>query len=101
MILDLIVYPALLLALVFPLAIQYTRGGWWRLVTPITVAALILDVALNYTTLALLTWDFPRAREYTFSIRLKRLVKDPGWRGGFALAVAVYLNYYTPGNNHV
>lgn len=85
------------------IGVQYERGGWWRLVAPITLIALALDVLLNFTELALLMWDWPRDRyELTFSNRLKRLVLDGGWRGAFARFVANrMLNPFAPNGKHV
>lgn len=91
----------LALAILYPVAIQYERGGLWRLLLPITLVALVLDVVLNYTSLALLTWDSPLRKEYTFSIRLERLVFSYGWRKQIARAIAVYLNYWDPTPPHV
>lgn len=90
---------SLILALLYPIAVQYERGGWWRLVFPVTLVALIIDVWCNYTELALITWDWPAKREYTFSTRLLRLRYYSGWRGWFARKVAKYLNYFDA--NHV
>ena len=90
---------SLLLFLIYPLAVQYGRGGWWRAVAPLTLAALLLDVAANYTELVLLTLDWPQSGEYTFSKRLRRLVLDTGWRGFIAEHIKAYLNTYDP--NHV
>jgi phosphoglycerol transferase MdoB-like AlkP superfamily enzyme len=87
-----------LLGLLFPLAIQYKRGGWRQIVLLITVVAMAMDVALNYTTLAIYTLDFPRAGEYTFSKRLARLIHDTGWRGAIARRIAAYLNYFDSGH---
>lgn len=92
---------SLLLALLFPIAIQYERGGWWRLLMPITFFAALLDVAANYTELALLTWDYPRPGERMFSKRLERLVFDAGWRGRLARAIAVPLDYFDPSGKHI
>ena len=85
------------------IGVQYDRGGWWRLLMPITLVALVLDVWLNFTELALLTWDWPRNEdELTFSNRLKRLVHDGGWRGSFARFVARgMLDPFAPGGRHV
>jgi hypothetical protein len=92
---------SLLLALLYPLAVQYERGGAWRLLAPVTVLALVIDGLANYTELALLTWDWPLPGEWTFSTRLKRLKRSPGWRGVLAWRVAVYLNYFSPTGKHV
>ena len=91
----------ILLALLYPLAIQIDRKGWWYAVAPITLIAWLIDVWCNYTELALLTWDRPRKGEYTFSVRLLRLKHDLGWRGDIALAVIPYLNYFAPNHRHV
>ena len=64
----------------------------WLLAGAYVILAIALDVVLNYTVLALMTWDFPKAKEYTFSQRLNRLVKDTGWRGVAARGIAFVLN---------
>jgi len=58
-----------------------------------------VDIFLNYTFFALLTWDFPKGGEMTFSDRLNRLVKDTGWRGFICRPVARTLNLIVP--NHI
>ena len=90
-----------LLALLYPLAIQYERGGVWLVVLPITFIALLIDVAANYTELALVTWDFPRKGEHTFSQRLYRLVRTPGWRREVCIPVANVLNWIAPDGQHI
>lgn len=89
---------SILLALLYPLAVQYERGGWWKLLAPVTLFALVIDIVANYTELALLTWDFPMQGEYTFSTRLKRLQRERGWRGSLARPIVVYLNFFYPGH---
>ena len=86
------------LFLLFPLAVQYERGGWFRIVAPITFIALLIDVLANYTELALLTWDFPRRGEYTFSNRLRRLQYNNDWRGVLARPVVRFLIWIMPGH---
>ena len=92
--------PALLLAL-YAVGIQYQRGGLWWLVSPIAIVAIPLDVLLNYTVLAAVTWDFPRAGEYTFSNRLNRLVKLDNRLGDDARWIAGILNDLAPGHDHI
>lgn len=92
---------SILLALLYPIAVQYERGGMWRLLAPVTCFALVIDVIANYTELALLTWDFPKKNEFTFSTRLKRLKFDYGWRGKLAQPIVAYLNYFDPTGKHV
>ncbi len=95
------IYLPLLLAAVYPLAIQYERGGWWRLLLPLTAAAALLDVWLNWTTFSLYLASAPRKREYTLSQHLERLVFDHGWRGYIARAVARYTNWSDPTPPHI
>lgn len=92
---------SILLAALYPVAVQYTRGGWWQLLAPVTLFALMVDIIANYTELALLTWDRPANGEWTFSTRLKRLQFDLGWRGTLVKPVIVYLNYFDPTGKHV
>lgn len=92
---------SLLLALLYPLAIQYERQGWWRIVAPITLLALLIDVIANHTELALLTWDWPRKGEWTFSQRLKRLRFCMNWRADIANIVIPYLDFFDPHGKHI
>lgn len=92
---------SILLALLYPIAVQYGRGGLWRLLAPVTFFALVIDIVANYTELALLTWDFPKKNEFTFSTRLKRLKYDSGWRGKMTQPIVAYLNYFDPTGKHV
>ena len=87
-----------LLLILFPVAVQYERGGLWWLIAPVTFVALVIDVLANYTELALLTWDFPRRGEYTFSNRLRRLQYNNDWRGVLARPVVRFLNWIMPGH---
>jgi len=89
----------ILLALLYPIAVQYERGGWWRLLAPVTFPTLVIDVIANYTELALITWDFPAKNEWTFSTRVQRLQYYAGWRGSFARAVKAYCNFFY--KNHI
>lgn len=85
----------------FALAIQTERGGYWRVFVVFMPPAMLLDVILNFTELALLTWDFPRSGEWTFSVRLKRLIKRDDWRGAVARYLAGVLNSIDPSGRHV
>ena len=89
---------SLLLALLYPLAVQYKRGGFWRAVLPVTLITLVIDVLANYTELALLTWQLPNEHEVTFSHRLYRLRKGNAWQRFVAKIVIPYLNYFDPGH---
>jgi hypothetical protein len=84
------------------LGIQALRGGWWRLVLPVTLVALLADWAMNYTVFALLMWDWPRASERTFSKRLRRLQYAAGLRGRTARFIAVWmLDPFDPTGQHI
>ena len=97
------------LALSIPLAwvlyavgIQYQRGGWWRVCIAFALPALLLSALLNYTLLALVFWDVPRRGEYTFSERLRRLIRAPGWRGKLArLVKEKLLDPFDPDGVHI
>jgi hypothetical protein len=95
------VYLPVLLALAYPLAIQYERGGWWKLLYPVTALALLVDVWLNWTTFSLYLWSAPGKKEYTLSQHLERLVSDKGWRGFVARAIAHYTNRFDPTPPHI
>lgn len=91
----------LLLWILFPIAIQYERGGLWGVFLPITVIALVIDIIANYTELALLTMDFPKKGEWTFSSRLARLQHNEDWRGSFAQYITKILDAIAPSGKHI
>lgn len=85
----------------YAVGIQYERKGLWYVVLPFTLAALVLDVLLNYTELALLTWDRPLYGEWTFSTRLRRLRNATGRRGEIAQYAVRVLDAISPTGRHV
>jgi hypothetical protein len=86
----------------YVVGIQYQRGGWWRLCVVVAVPALLLSVLANFTVLALITWDWPKRGEWTFSQRLARLLHAPGWRGLLAWAIARFLlDWADPDGVHI
>lgn len=88
--------------LLYVIGIQYKRKGLWYGVLPVTFAAWILDVVLNYTVFALLTWDFPEQYEFTFSKRLERLIHKDNWQGRLADFIATYLlDPFDPDGYHI
>lgn len=91
----------LLLLPLFALAIQTERGGYWRVFVVFMPPAMLLDVILNFTELAVLTWDFPRAGEWTFSVRLRRLMQRDDWRGAVARYLAKILDAIDPTGKHI
>lgn len=84
----------LVLALRYPLAIQYERGGLWRVLSFLALRAGLLDIYLNYTTFTVLFLELPKNGEYTLSKRCARLVHDNGWRGSAARLIARYTNRF-------
>lgn len=100
--LALLIISPLLLWLAYIPAIQYKRGDWWRLMYPWTLVVALADIILNYTVLALYTWDFPRKGEITFSKRLDRLIMIDTWYGDIYRFIAVkMLNVFDPSGKHV
>lgn len=87
-----------LLALLFPIAVQYQRGGWKKVLLPVALLALLIDVFVNYTEAALVLWSWPPKGHWTVSKRLKVLVADTGWRGGLSRPLAAVLNHIDPGH---
>lgn len=74
----------------------------WVLAAPLVLAAIALDVFLNFTVFALMTWDFPRRGEWTFSQRLSRLVRQGGARGKVAEWLAYHLlDPFDPSGKHI
>jgi hypothetical protein len=90
-----------LLLPLYAIAIQYERGGGWRVCYVVAVPVLLLDVVLNYTELVAMTLDRPRWGEWTFSTRLKRLKRSTGWRGDAGRYVARVLDAIAPTGKHV
>ncbi len=63
----------------------------------IALPALVIDVALNFTTVAAI-WGWPKRGEWTISKRIKRQRWDSGWRGVLAWRLAEWLNKHDPGH---
>lgn len=91
----------LILWVFFPLCIQYKRGGWWSVLIPLAALLFIIDLLANYTELVLMTRDWPRPGEYTFSNRLFRLQTKAGNAGDFYRWIVGMLNAATPGGLHI
>lgn len=93
------VYLPLILAARFVLAINYKRGGWWKLLTPLAIRTGLLDIYLNYTTFTVVFMQLPGKGEYTLSERCERLVYESGWRGFIARLIARFTNLFD--KNHI
>lgn len=107
-----------LLALLYPIAIQFERETWPAWVQRLTgwftfpmvlraacgvvgIVALFVDVVANYTELALLTMDRPLRGELTFSTRCVRLQHCTGWKGFVGRITKAYTNFFDPQGNHI
>lgn len=63
----------LLVALLYPLVIQFKRGGWRKAVCAIpALVVFVLDIIANYTELSWV-WGKPLPREYSISRRVRRM----------------------------
>lgn len=88
-------------ALTYPWVIQIKRGGWWRLLAPITFLTAITDVIANYTEVALV-FGFPEKGDYTITRRMRRMENsDPlQSRRDFAKIVNTFLHACEPDGRH-
>ena len=103
-----VVTSPLLLAALYPIAIQYERGGWWQIFYLVAIPALIIDFIANLIPLSILLFEHPlkysptlHRTEYTFSDRLERLVFETNWRGPVARVTAKTLNTIAPSKVHI
>ena len=63
-------------ALLYPLAIQYKKGGAWEILRVLALITAAINVVANYTELTLI-FGWPRAKEFTISRRVRRMIEDP------------------------
>ena len=93
--------------LLYPIAIQYERArlgqgwGWWSCLV-FVVPALIIDVVVNWTSLALI-FGRPRFGEWTFSTHLVRICAfaTVSWQRTTVRTIALILNAIAPSGMHV
>lgn len=90
---------SVLVLFLYPIAIQYERGGIWRVLLPLYIITALLDVVANYTEISLLLLEWPKPKQYTVSKRISYLIPCLGWKGSIAYMVARYLNYFSA--NHI
>ncbi len=88
----------LLLLILYPLAVQVERGGWWLLILPFTLVVVFIDFLANFTELSIALWEFPKKNEWTFSTRLLRLKHNTDWRGPLARFAVAYCDFFYPGH---
>jgi len=86
----------------YPLAIQFKRGGWWSILKPLALFTAVLDVAANYTEVAIV-FGKPKPGKVTITRRLKAMVHDldelPS-RRQFAGMVLIFLDACEPDGKH-
>jgi hypothetical protein len=97
----LVFLPLFILLPLYCLTIQYERQGKWRVLIPLGILALAIDVVLNFSGLSIVTLDFPKWGEWTFSKRLSRLQYNTDWRGEFARYIAGCLDKIAPSGKHI
>jgi hypothetical protein len=98
----------LILAILYPIAIQYERGGLWQIFYLVAVPAVIVDFFANFLVFSIVFYDKPfrysatlHRLEYTFSDRLERLVFELGWKRKVARFIAKTLNSIAPSKVHI
>ena len=99
--LDFILWSPVLLAVFFPVGVQYERGGLWQVLLPFYIGAAVLSVTVNLTWFSVAVWELPKKRELTTSERCERLVSAPGWPGFLARAIARFTNRFDPTGPHI
>jgi len=62
----------------------------------ITFFGLLFDIFMQYTVANLYFWEINPVHEFTISMRIGRLMSDPGWRGNIARRLAWLLNAIAP-----
>lgn len=74
---------------------------YWYLL-PTTILAWVVDVAMNYTVISLISGDgWPRKGEWTFSQRLERLCVAEGPDKLLFIEIAKKLNRVDPLGTHI
>ena len=91
----------LVLAILYPLAVQYERGGNYRLLFPLYAIAGLYSTFVNYTWLTLIAMELPRKGEVTTSQRCERLVYLNTYVGSIARGIARYTNKFDPTGPHI
>lgn len=89
------------LLVLYPIAIQYKRGGVWKSLLPLYVLAGLYDVFANYTEWSFL-FGLPKKKDYTVSKRIKSMIESPDVpsRTEFAKGIQAYLDFFEPDGKH-
>lgn len=90
-----------LLVILLKPALLWESNPWryWYL-TPVTLVAWVVDVAIAHTTWALM-YGWPKPYEMTISHTLERLCKTPGPDQQFLIEIAKKINRESPSGNHI
>lgn len=98
----------IILFVLYVIAVQYERGGAWKLMAPFTLLVILVDVALNIVFVSLLLSEMPfkhstflGRREFTISDRLERLVDEQSHVGSIARFSSKQLNRFAPSGVHI
>lgn len=87
-------------ALTYPLVIQYKRGGLYRVLYPFAALVLALDVLASYTEWWLV-FGKPAAGDHTITQRVRSMhTADADSRRNLARLVQVYLDACEPDGKH-
>lgn len=80
-------------AVLYPIVIQFKRGGWWSILKPFALIVAILDVIANYTEVAFVFGKTPEGC-HTISQRMDWMVENGSTqaRKDFAKMVNVFLD---------
>lgn len=89
-----------LVAVSYPLAVQYKRGGLWTLLAPFTAVVLLVDFLASFTEWSLV-FGAPKRGEYTITQRIESMHTDKlESRRNLAKLVQIYLDACEPDGKH-
>lgn len=87
-------------ALAYPIAIQYKRGGLWRILAPISLLVWLIDILANYTEMSIV-FDWPEKGDHTITSRVRRMQSSPlQARKDLASILQIYLDACEPDGKH-
>ena len=80
-------------ALLYPVVVQYRRGGLYKTLAPVAAFFLLLDVLANYTEWAFV-FGLPAKGDWTLTHRLRRMEREDPLpaRRAFARGVNTFLH---------
>lgn len=89
-----------LVALTYPVVIQYKRGGLWNILYPLAFIVLLLDIIASYTEWSIV-FGAPNKGDHTITQRISSMHEDvlPA-RRQLAHLIQVYLDACEPDGEH-